>query len=314
MTLFNKINGRDLALYAWYGGLAALTAYVLLWWQFWIDLPPHGEMFTSFASILAGTYDPPFQYRYLAYLLPDLIRRITGYSLQTSEAIHRAVWLWACALAFHVYLKHWFGRNGAIIGVLGFFGSASLFVLQTSFMPADVPTVFFQMLALVALSQRRYVHLSWIVPLGILFRETAIYVFAVWGVMFLFEKDKRAQLPYFIGTLFLTALVYVGLRVYFGVLGFSPNVFDINLKESRAFFRPILLFGIFRIIAWINFKTAPAFLKYTSVLVPVVIVANFLFGFAKDGRLWLPLVPVLIPLGLRFILSESDTPAVSHSL
>lgn len=310
MKMFNRISKRDLALLAWYGGLAALAAYVLLWWQFWTDLPSHGEMFASYKSILAGTYDPPFQYRYVGYLLPDLIRRITGYSLQTSEAINRALWLWGCALAFHAYLDQWFERTGAIIGVLGFFGASSLFVLQTSFMPTDVPTVFFQMLALVALSRRRYIHLLWIVPLGMLFRETVIYVFAVWGVIFFFEKDRRAQLPYFIGTLFLTSLVYVGLRMYFGVLGFSPNVLDINLKESRAFFRPALLFGIFWITAWINFKNAPAFLRYTAILVPVVIVANFLFGFAKDGRLWLPLVPVLIPLGLRFILPESDSPAV----
>ena len=308
--LFNKIDRRDIALFIWYGVLAALAAYVLLWWQFWTDLPSHGEMFTSYNSILAGTYDPPYQYRYVAYLLPDLIRRVTRLSLQTSEAINRAIGLWACALAFHAYLKHWFGRHGAIIGVLGFFGSVPLFIVQTSFAPTDIPTLFFLILALIALCNRQYIHLLWIVPAGMLFRETIVFVYSVWGVAFLFEKDKRTQLPYLIGSLIITVVVFAGVRLYFGFHPYSSYALPDNLKDSRAFIRPLLLFGIFWITAWINFKTAPTFLKYASVLVPLVGMAVFLYGYSKDSRLWLPLVPVLIPLGLRFILSENDPPPV----
>ena len=309
MKIFNRINSKDLALFAWYGGLAALAAYVLLWWQFWTDLPSHGEMFASYKSILEGTYDVPYQYRYLAFLLPELIRRITGLSLQTSEAINRALWLWACALAFHVYLRRWFGRSGAIIGVLGFFGAAPLVILQTSFAPSDIPTVFFQILAFIALRNRRYVHLLWIAPIGIMFRETMLYVFPVWVVMFLFEKDRRAQLPYIIGATLITLIVYGGIRFYFGFRFYDIDTLPQNLQDSRSFIRPLVLFGIFWIIAWINFKTAPAFLKYASVLVPLVIVAVFLYGYAKDMRLWLPLIPVIFPLGLRFIFSENDLPS-----
>lgn len=311
-VLLNKIDRRDVALFIWYGVLAALAAYVLLWWQFWTDLPSHGEMFASYKSILEGTYDVPHQYRYVAYLLPDLIRRITGFSLQTSEAIHRALWLWACALAFHVYLKHWFGRHGAIIGVLGFFGVVPLVILQTSFAPSDIPTVFFQILAFIALRNKRYVHLLWIAPVGILFRETMLYVFPVWAVMFLFEKDERAQLPYLIGAIVITLVVYGGIRFYFGFRFYDSYLLPQNLMDSRSFIRPILLFGIMGVLAWLNFKSAPAFLRYAAVLVPLVIVAIFLYGFAKDMRLWLPLVPVIFPLGLRFILSENDPSPVQN--
>lgn len=306
MKIFNKVNSQDIALFVWYGGLAALAAYVLLWWQFWTDLPSHGEMFASYKSILEGTYDIPHQYRYVAFLLPELIRRLTGLSLQTSEAINRALWLWACALAFHVYLRHWFGRNGAIIGVLGFFGAVPLVILQTSFAPTDIPTVFFQILAFIALRNRRYAHLLWIAPVGILFRETILYVFPVWVVMFLFEKDKRAQLPYLIGAIFITLIVYGSIRIYFGFRFYDSYLLPQNLKDSRSFIRPVLLFGILGILAWLNFKTAPVFLKYASALVPLVVVAVFLYGFAKDMRLWLPLIPVIFPLGLRHIIPESD--------
>ncbi len=304
MKMFNRISKRDLALLAWYGGLAALAAYVLLWWQFWTDLPSHGEMFASYKSILAGTYDPPFQYRYVGYLLPDLIRRITGYSLQTSEAINRALWLWACAIAFHAYLKYWFGRTGAIIGVLGFFGAVPLFLVQTSFAPTDIPTLFFLILALIALRNRLYVHMLWIVPAGMLFRETIVFVYSVWGVMFIFEKDKRQQFSYFIGSLVITLVVFAGVRLYFGFHPYSSYALPENLKDSRAFIRPLLLFGIFWAVAWFKYKTAPVFLKYASVLIPLVGIAVFFYGYSKDSRLWLPLVPALFPLGLQFILAE----------
>jgi hypothetical protein len=305
--MLSKFNKRETILFIWYGVLAALAAYVLLWWQFWTDLPSHGEMFASYKSILEGTYDVPHQYRYIAFLLPEIIRRVSGYSLQTSEAINRALWLWAFALAFHVYLRYWLGRNGAIIGVLGFFGVAPLVILQTSFAPSDIPTVFFQVLAFIALRNRSYAHLLWIAPIGILFRETMLYIFPVWLVMFLFEKDKRSQLPYLIGTIVITLIVYGSVRFYFGFRFYDSYLLPQNLNDSRSFIRPLLLFGILGILAWVNFKTAPVFLKYATILVPLVALAVFLYGYAKDMRLWFPLIPVVFPLGLRSILLESDT-------
>ncbi len=297
-----RFKAADLFLYAWYGALAALVAYVLLTWQFSIDQPYHGAMFYTYGQILAGQEPAPFRYRYVAYLLPELIRLGTGLSLQTAEALNRVFWLWASALALHAYLSVWFKRTGVVVAVLALFGMASLIVLQTSFEPSDLPTFFCLLLALIALQRRQYVWLWLILPIGLLFRETIAFFFAVWAVYFVFEPDKRRQVPFLIGALILTAAVFIGLRLYFGFQTYAAYTLPQNLADDRWPVRVVLLYSIFLILPWITFKTAPRFLKYTAVLVPVVFGLNLFFALAKDSRLWLPLVPVLIPLGLLGLL------------
>lgn len=304
-ALVTRINFRDALLFIWYGALAALSAYVLLWWQFFTDQPFHSEMFYTYNSILAGTEPAPFQYRYVAYLLPEIIHRVTGYSLQTSEAFHRVFWLWMSALALHAYLSHWFNRSGAIIGALGFLATASLFVVQTSFAPSDLPAFCFLLLSLLALQRRNYGWLLFTVPVGMLFRETIVFVFVVWGVYFCFERDQRVQIPYLTGSVVLAALVFVGLRLYFGFRTYDPYVLPKNLADIRGPLRVALLFNVFLIIPFFTLKTAPRFLRYTAALVPVVSILNVLFALAKDSRLWLPLVPSLIPLGLIYLVSDT---------
>jgi hypothetical protein len=292
----------DWLLWLWYGSLAALTAYVLLTWQFAFDQPYHGGMFYSYSHVLTNEEGAPFVYRYVAYLLPDLLHRASGYSLQTAEAISRAFWFWISALALHAYVTPWLKRTGAIIAVLAFFSIASLLVLQISFEPSDPPAFCFLLLSLVALQRRRYGWLLLTLPVGLLFRETTLFFFTVWGVYFLFEPDRRRQLPYLLGALALCAGVYLGLRLILGFQTYHPYTLPANLRDRRWLVRVTLLFGVFLVLPWLTFRRAPRFLQYTVVLAPVVFALNLLFALAKDSRLWLPLVPVLIPLGLLALL------------
>jgi len=299
----------DLFVYAWYAALAALIAYVLLVWQFSFDQPYQGAMFYTYGQVLAGKEPPPFRYRYVAYLLPELIRLATGRSLQVAEAFNRTFWLWASAVAFHAYLLTWFKRTGAIVAVLGLFSLASLLVLQTSFAPSDLPVFCFLLLSLLALQRRRYEWLLLLGPVGMLFRETSIFVFVVWAVYFVFEPDRRRQLPYLIGALILTGLVFVGLRLYFGYETYEAYSLPVNLSDDRWPVRVLLIFNVFLIVPWFTFKTAPRLMKYSVILVPVVFSLNLLFALAKDARLWLPLIPILIPLGLLGLLPDEVLPA-----
>lgn len=306
-TFIAKLNFRDLMVFGWYGGLAALVAYVLLWWQFFADQPFHSGMFFTYNNILAGQEEAPYQYRYFAYLLPVFIKWLSGYSLQTAEAINRVIWLWASALALHLYLTRWFERKETIIGTLAFLSAGSLFVVQTSFAPSDLPTFFFLLLGLIALQRRAYRWLLLTVPTGMLFRETSIFIFLVWAIFFIYEPDKRKQLPYIIGAILLAAMVFISLRVYFGFKAYDPYTLPKNLSDKRVALRLMLLFNVFWIAPWLAFRSAPRFMKYTAVLVPVVFVVNMLFTLAKDSRLWLPLVPALIPLGLIYLLDSKPT-------
>lgn len=304
LARFGKISLADWALYVWYGAMAALVAYVLLTWQFSVDQPYQGAMFYTYGQVLAGKEPPPFRYRYVAYLLPELIRLATGRSLQVAEALNRFVWLWASAVVFHVYLLTWFKRTGAIVGVLGLFGMAGLLVVQTSFEPSDLPTFCFLLLSLLALQRRQYALLLLWAPLAMFFRETIVFFFVVWGVYFVFEPDKRQQLPYLIGALGLAGLVFVGLRLYFGYESYDAFTLPVNLRDDRWPVRVVLLFNIFLVLPWITFKQAPRFMQYLVALVPVVFILNLLFALAKDSRLWLPLIPVLLPLGLLALLPD----------
>jgi hypothetical protein len=313
-----RLKPADVFLYIWYGALAALVAYVLLTWQFSLEQPYQGAMFYTYGQILAGKQPAPFKYRYFAYLLPEIIRLVTGKSLQLAEAFNRAFWLWASAVALHAYVSYWFKRTGAIVATLALFGIASLIVVQTSFEPTDLPTFCLLILSLLALQRRRYQWLLLFIPFGLLFRETMLFFFPVWGLYFLFESDKRLQLPYLLGALGLAAVVFFGLRWYFGFESYNPYTLPRNLGDDRWPVRVLLLFNVFLIIPWFTFKNAPRLMKYSAVLVPIVFALNLLFAFAKDARLWLPLVPILVPLGLLGLLpnevisNQSPTPVVNN--
>jgi hypothetical protein len=293
-----------------------------------VGSPYLAERLELHERIVRGTAESPYRYRVLVPFVADGLFHTLGAALPAGKAFRLAYAL--CDLAaivfllgiLHRYLRAWFSKDQALIGVLFVAATMPMALRDHYFQPWSVLDAALFTAGLLCIRDRRYGILALIVAAASLNRETAIFIplaFLAAGVGGKGEDGadrpagaKAALL--FAGYLAIWAAVFFGLRL---LLGAGPRIVTVeellagNTIEP-AIFRTVvhlaLIFGAFWIFAALGFRRAPEFVKRTVLLAPLYLAAVAVWGVWYEVRLLMPLYAIVVPLGLSFLYRPPNAP------
>jgi tetratricopeptide (TPR) repeat protein len=100
--------------------------------------------------------------------------------------------------------------------------------------------------------------------------------------------------------------VYIGLRKYFGVIEYYSDAYYLgfNLTDTHVWLYMALMFNIFLVFAWKNYTSKPKFLKRAVLMAPFFIIIHFTMTIMREARLWLPVFPIFLAMGLFSLFPE----------
>ena len=284
--------------------LAAATG--LLHWMK-VDKAASEDQIRWHMQILTNQGPYPDQYRILTYYLAHWLMLLKVPFARAHEWL-RFLFTTASLYLFYRYLTHWFRPVIALFGV--FIMAAALpLTFLFYFMQATDPLntlIFF-----IAFWAFREGHDNWIIPIvvvGMFNRETAILIPLLYACVRFGQVPLRYWFPRFAIASAIAVLIYVGLRVVFGIK--EPyastsllHYWKINLLDWKTWIQLLGFFNVMLWAAWRNWRHRPLFLRRAALILPLFFVIHFSVGYMREVRYFLPLLPILVPFTL-FALEE----------
>lgn len=312
-TLTDVPDSRDTLFARWIlYAILILAAHITVSFAFnlMISEPLSDARLAIHKMVISGTAKKPIQYRVLTYYLVEGAHRITGMSIWRLDLVLRFIFT-SLALAFMFkFLRRWFDFAVSAMGALIILAVLPVTYIDYTHQPHDIPNLFFTILALGLIRDKKEAWMILLIPIAMLNRESFIFVLWAW---FFYNYD-RLPIKLFLGEFTLLALI--ALAIYFALphyYGPRTNYVDIiqlknNLNPAMAlkwFSRLVAFVGPLVVASLVRFKSKPLFLRRSLGYVAVFMVANFIVGMYQETRLFLPILPVLIPLGLAAIFPVS---------
>ncbi len=250
-------------------------------------------------TIIDGTASIPHQYRILIPYLSELMQR-AGTPFKESYVIIRAITDFLGAILLHLYLKKWFDTKTCVIGVLFYLGTVPLVYTRSLFQSIDSLNLLFFLIGYIIIRDRRDIFLFPLLLIAMFNRETSIMLILVY-LFYRYDELKIKQLGINVFSLFVVAIgTYIGIRLIY-----APNkpycdffYFLYNFKNPLSFVYMILFFNIFLLYAWTDLKNKPKFLRRSSLMIPFFVVIHWTISIVQEIRLFMPLIPIILPLGL----------------
>ncbi len=255
---------------------------------------------------ILGTVRAPLRYRPLSFWMTEVACRATGLPLLFTDFYLRMLFLFFCALALDGYLRRWLDLPTTVLGVVVLFALMPAVYWRGYHKLYDFTNLLVFIAGYWLIRERRD---WWLVPLlavGMFNRETAVmlvvvYFFARWG-----EVPRRTLLIRTGAFAALCMSIYVGLRLGYGYKSWYrwyellENPFD-----PQTYLYPLLFFNAFWVLAFLDWKRKPRFLRRAMLMVPFFFAIHFVVGYVREVRLFLPLLPLFIPLGLLSLSAGS---------
>ncbi|MFH1514125.1 MAG: hypothetical protein ABIG42_01565 [bacterium] len=290
-----------------------LAAHLSVSYAFYLMIsePLSESRFQIHNSVIAGTAPKPLQYRIMTYYLVEATHRITGMSIWRLDLILRFIFTSLSLIFMFKYLRRWFDFAASAIGPFIILAILPVTYVDYTHQPHDIPNLFFTILALGLIRDKKEAWLLLLIPVAMLNRESFIFVLWAW---FFYNYD-RLPIKLLIAdfTLFsLFALViYLALPHYYGPRDNYVDTIQLshNLKPEfilKWFKRLVAFIGPLVVGTCIAFKSKPLFLRRSLGFVGIFMAVNFVVGMYHETRLFLPVLPVMIPLGLSAIFPAFD--------
>jgi len=261
-----------------------------------------------------GVVRAPLRYRPLSFWMTEVLCRATGVPYLFTDFYLRTLFLFFCALAFHGYLRRWLDVPTTVLGVVLLFALMPAVYWRGYHKLYDFVNLLVFIVGYLLIRARRD---WWLVPLlavGMFNRETTVmlvlvYVLVRWGELPLRMLLLRT------GVLGLLCTgIYVGLRVAYG---YAPWYHWYELRENpfdpQTYLYPLLFFNAFWVLAFLDWKSKPRFLRRAMWMVPAFFAIHFVVGYVREVRLFLPLLPLFIPLGLLSLSGHVEERGVEAS-
>ena len=286
-----------------------------------IDFPKLVVKRNIHETIIDGIAAAPQQYRILIPYLAEFLQRM-GLYFKESYVIIRATIDLLGAIIFHLYLKRWFTTKVCIIGVLFYLGSIPLVYTRSYFQSIDSLNFLFFLIGYILIRERKDVLLFPLLLLAMFNRETPIMLVLVY-LFYRYDELSIRQLGLNLFLLFMVSVgTYCGIRLFYGTNKSYCAFFYflLNLKSLLGYVYIILFFNIFLFYAWFDFKNKPKFLRRSSLMIPFFTIIHFIITIVLEIRLFMPLIPVIVPLGLISVFGienkekESDILPVNSCL
>lgn len=292
-----------------YLGLTLINLHVkLLLTPGWHD----GTLDRNHSLLLNFAYVNNEQSRLLQFYIPELLSRLFGLSIPHAYIAQRWLFTFLVSTSFHLYLKKWFDDRLAFAGVLFLMAITPLTYFGQ--LQESAPLLFLTfLLGLWAIRDDHPLMIVIILVIGVINNETMLFLPVIY---FLYNVEK-VELKHLwrlsIKTISysLPAYLIVGIiryinrdRPHLGDLWhLSDNIIGI-ISHLRAF--PLdywqatylyifFLFGIFWILAYLDFKQKPLFIQRSLLALPLFIIPHLLIGIISEVRLMAPLSFIVIP-------------------
>lgn len=288
-----------------------------------VDRPNFESRIELHNQIIAGTAPSPYRYRVLVPLVGEFLTKAMTAVLSIHEAFLLSYAIYDLMAVFFIlailffWLRTWFNREQAIIGVL-FVASTMPIALQNHyFQPWSLLEAGLFSASLLAIHRQRYWLLVSLVALASLNRETAVFI----PITYLLTIDLKSILKtrsirewkpilLFIGLFLIWAAIFFGLRYFRGSATHIETIKGLlarNISISSLNYTLVhttLFLGGFWAFAFLGFRFAPGFIKRVVLIIPLYLVTVIVWGVWYEVRLLMPLYPVLVPLGLSFLYSQ----------
>lgn len=262
-------------------------------------------------KVIEGTAPKPIQYRILTYYIVEGVHRLTGMAVWRLDLVLRFIFTTLSCIYLFMFMRRWFDFAASAIGALIIPGLLPVTYIDYIHQPGDMPNLFFTILALIAISRRKEAWLLLLIPVAMLNRESFILV--LWAWVF-FNYDR---LPFKLLLTEFALLGVIALAVYFALpYYYGPRLNSTETIQLKNNFDPDMMYkwvtrllafsGPLFIASMIKFKSKPIFLRRSLGFVLIFLVVNFLFAKYQETRLFLPILPVMIPLGLAVIFPAHD--------
>lgn len=296
-----------------------------------VDRPYFESRLELHNQIIAGTAPSPYRYRILVPFIGEALTQGLSVVLTVKSsfllayAIYDMLSISFLLLVLFFYLRTWFSKEQALIGVLFVAGTIPIALQDHYFQPWSLLEAGLFSVSLVAIHRKYYWLLASLVVLASLNRETSLFI----PVAFLLTIDVRSLLLnmrskhewkpilLFTGLFFIWAAVFWGLRHFLGSASHVETIEGLLARNTtrgslfHTFANGILFLGVFWVFALMGFGHAPRLIKRVALIVLPYLLTVAVWGVWYEVRLLMPLYPVLVPLGLSFLYpQERETMAV----
>jgi hypothetical protein len=295
-----------------------------------VDKPNYGLRFELHSQIIQGTALSPYRYRILVPFLANGLTAIFSVVLSEkaafllSYAVYDLLAVFFLLATLFLWLRSWFSREQALIGVLFTAGTIPIALQDHYFQPWSLLEVGLFSAALLAIYRKHYWLLASLVILASLNRETAafiplVFLLASLDIKSLFKPSSKMDwmlLLRFICLFLIWAVIFLGLHFLRGSVAHIESIKELLARNMAigslfyAFVNSGLFLGGFWVFTVLGFKYAPSFIRRVALIVPLYLLLVIVYGVWYEVRLLTPLYPVFIPLGLSFVFRHDlNTPA-----
>jgi hypothetical protein len=263
---------------------------------------------------LQGVVRAPVRYRPLSFWMTEVLRRGTGLPYLITDFYLRLLFLFLCALAFHRYLRRWLDLPTTVLGVVLLFALMPAVYWQGYHKLYDFLNLLIFILGYALIRARRDWWLVLLLAVGMCNRETTVMLVVVYFFVRWDELPVRTLLlrSGLLGLLCMA--IYVGLRlVYSYASWFHWYELRENPLDPLTYVHLLLFFNAFWVLAFLDWKSKPRFLRRAMLMAPLFFVIHFAVGYVLEVRLFLPLLPLFIPLGLLSLRGWGEGQGVGAS-
>ncbi len=185
--------------------------------------------------------------------------------------------------------------------------------------PADCVGFVFFVLGYRFIRDRKDGFLAPVILLGMLNKETTVVLILVYLFYRYDELSLKNLLPRLGGFLLLAAAGYFAVHQYYPSRPFYCAFYwyEQNFSDYRAYFYPLLIFSGFLFAAFHGWPEKGKFLRRSALMLPFFVVIHWTIAQIQEIRLFLPLFPIIIPLGMAYFFPTTiaeDKPAAANYL
>ena len=289
-----------------------------------VELPNQDRRMSLHQEIVSG--EAPYQYRYrilIPYVAEELARTLNRlaparwaipydphpYSKKAfgvAYLILNAAAIWLFLFGVQALAQTWFSRQTALAGTVLAALVMELTFRDHYFHPWSFWEAAFFSLGLLYLSRRRFGWFTLINVLGVLNRETSVFLCASFA--FLVLPARRPQWSTYLRRTdvrfaFANGLIWlIGFTALHLLVGYRPSTFTVagaiagNLDRwTTAVILNGLLFGPAWLLVLRGLWRGPAFLRRVALVLPFYLGLLLVIGFWWEIRYWLTVLPILIP-------------------
>lgn len=284
-------------------------------YRYRVLVPVVGQVFIrAFTGILSSEAIFPLSYPLYAPHMQagTQAAKITQVAFLLAYAIYDLLAVFFLLATLLIWLRQWFSKEQALIGVLFIAASMSIALQDHDFQPWSLLEAGLLTASLIAIHQKRDGLVAVLVALASLNRETAVFIPLAFLLIRFDASGLRAKLDWrpilmAAGLLAIWAAIFGGLRYF---RGDAPHMATLEQILARNLTRPCLFYtvintglflGGFWVFALLGLKYAPHPVRRAVWIVPPYLITIILWGVWHEVRLLMPLYPILAPLGLAFV-------------